>query len=465
MERTQALMMAYYDLNSIRSCLDTLIRENSFTITVAENYSENTESQIKPYLMDMVNSGVIKRYFLFEKNITNNIILSVLKDRTSVINYTPHTLITDGSLSTKDTGWSIKQKELLDRSASILTCAVNIDTSNMPSGQENYFNPVMRSDKETDVIFTGNHMLLFRSNELIDIIKYLDTKSLPYKDSYLHMYCAEHGKSWVRLKSPKFYRHTWDFFSVPNHPYLVEKQRRISNKDIFDHKDMCNYTLHVKDESFHSTEITEDLAKKIKRKIACEYITEYYYGHESVCGEGSTIDSAKDIIAQLPNIFSEFKISSLLDIGCGDFNWMRFIDISNIEYEGWDYNKILIDNNNATYPSLKFLYKDAVESTPDKFDAILCRDVIFHLSFENAIKLINNFKISGSKYLISTSFPDVKVNVDLTDVEKNRELGFRKINLSLPPYNMGEPLYSFVETAPVCGGRIIGVWRISDANK
>jgi hypothetical protein len=50
---------------------------------------------------------------------------------------------------------------------------------------------------------------------------------------------------------------------------------------------------------------------------------------ESVSGPGSTIDQTKILVAELSNLFIAKNIKSLLDIPCGDFNWMQTVDLSN----------------------------------------------------------------------------------------------------------------------------------------
>ena len=43
------------------------------------------------------------------------------------------------------------------------------------------------------------------------------------------------------------------------------------------------------------------------------------------------------------------KITSVLDIPCGDFNWMQKVDLSNIEYIGADIVEELIKKNIEIY--------------------------------------------------------------------------------------------------------------------
>src|SRR5690348_10569339 len=62
-----------------------------------------------------------------------------------------------------------------------------------------------------------------------------------------------------------------------------------------------------------------------------------YFNHrwgdgESVSGTGSKIDQTRTISTCLPEIFRRYNIQHLLDIPCGDFNWMSSVDLSSVQY-------------------------------------------------------------------------------------------------------------------------------------
>lgn len=59
-----------------------------------------------------------------------------------------------------------------------------------------------------------------------------------------------------------------------------------------------------------------------------------WVGISSVSGRGSDFDQAETIIMELPLLFEEFHVTSILDIPCGDFNWMRKINLKNYRYTG-----------------------------------------------------------------------------------------------------------------------------------
>jgi hypothetical protein len=44
---------------------------------------------------------------------------------------------------------------------------------------------------------------------------------------------------------------------------------------------------------------------------------------ESVSGNGSTLDATEGVRRELPRLFAKFHVKSLLDIPCGDCNWIK----------------------------------------------------------------------------------------------------------------------------------------------
>src|SRR5688500_1614611 len=63
---------------------------------------------------------------------------------------------------------------------------------------------------------------------------------------------------------------------------------------------------------------------------------------ESVSGRGSTLARTVNIRKALPELLRSINARSLLDAPCGDFNWMRLVDLGEIRYTGVDVVSELI---------------------------------------------------------------------------------------------------------------------------
>lgn len=79
------------------------------------------------------------------------------------------------------------------------------------------------------------------------------------------------------------------------------------------------------------------------------YKTNKWRGKDSVSGTGSDVHQTKIVSKELPALFNEFGISSMLDIPCGDFHWMKDVDLTDIAYTGADIVSDLIRNNIERY--------------------------------------------------------------------------------------------------------------------
>ncbi len=177
---------------------------------------------------------------------------------------------------------------------------------------------------------------------------------------------------------------------------------------------------------------------------------------ESVSGRGSTLARAATIMAQLPPLLKELRAATLLDVACGDFNWMRQTKLDGIRYIGADVVPDLVARNRRLYggEGRTFVVLDVTKNRLPHADVILCRDCLIHLSFARIHAAVANFKRSGARHLLCTTHTTVRQNVDCPDG------GWRSVNLQLPPFNFPPPLKLIVEDAEL--GKGLGVWRLDE---
>ena len=150
---------------------------------------------------------------------------------------------------------------------------------------------------------------------------------------------------------------------------------------------------------------------------------------ESKSGEGSTLVATDVLRGELVYLLKRYKIKSILDAGCGDYNWMQTMDLQGIDYTGGDAVKSLVESNKKTYPDVKFIDLDITKECPPKADLVLCRDVLGHLTNENVFRALENIYNSGSKYLLTTTLTRWDYNTDPTV-----DGGWRCINLLIRPF-------------------------------
>jgi hypothetical protein len=204
--------------------------------------------------------------------------------------------------------------------------------------------------------------------------------------------------------------------------------------------------------------------KSRKQKFTEIYEKCGFSGEEfPMSGIGSSLDQTEQLRRRLPLLFSEYGITSLVDAPCGDFTWMEHVNLEGVEYHGFDIVRSVVEKNRLRYgrDNIQFDELDIVKQVPLRADLILCRDCLVHLSNGDALKALANFKKSGSRYLLTTTFTDREENTDLVSGR-----GWRTINLNKPPFNLPRPLTLIVEGCTEADGQFgdksLGLWLLKD---
>lgn len=184
------------------------------------------------------------------------------------------------------------------------------------------------------------------------------------------------------------------------------------------------------------------------------YHDNYWGSSESRSGGGSTRRATRPIRKALPKLFRDLQIRSMLDAPCGDYYWMREVDLpAGCNYVGADIVPSLVGQLKREFPGKDFRLLNIVEDEIfDHFDLWLCRDVLFHLPEAACMSILRRASMSDINFFASTSFTFVQENVDVSIG------GFRFINLTKPPFNLPEPMYDFDDFVMPDPPRIIGVW-------
>jgi GR25 family glycosyltransferase involved in LPS biosynthesis/2-polyprenyl-3-methyl-5-hydroxy-6-metoxy-1,4-benzoquinol methylase len=158
---------------------------------------------------------------------------------------------------------------------------------------------------------------------------------------------------------------------------------------------------------------------------------------ESLSGPGSFLKNSKKTIELVNETINKFQIKSILDLGCGDFNWGRYLKLDNVNYIGWDCDQKLINDINNLHgkKNVNFFVKDVVIDDYPDVDMIICRDILFSMKLDIAITVIEKCK-SKCKYFISTTFNDTKQNTGPMKYLDIDNWGFYKINLDIDPFLM-----------------------------
>jgi hypothetical protein len=183
----------------------------------------------------------------------------------------------------------------------------------------------------------------------------------------------------------------------------------------------------------------------------------------SASGPGSSLDATKVVRETIFELFHKYQIQTIADIPCGDFLWFRAMELKDLKYTGFDIVPELITELSEGFPDQQFNIHDATSDLLGTYDLILCRDLLVHLTNEQALRVIDNFKNSGSKYLLATTFVSLQVNVELRVPRIG--VGWRPLNLAIFPFNLGDPLMTINENSSEGRGRYedksLALWKLN----
>ncbi len=190
------------------------------------------------------------------------------------------------------------------------------------------------------------------------------------------------------------------------------------------------------------------------------YLHNKWNHKESFSGATSSLNFTKNLREKLPELLDQYNISTIFDAACGDFNWVKEIPLENRTYIGGDIVQPLVKRNQTKYGSdnISFVYCDITTDPIPQVDLIIFRFTGTNLSHEETLKVLDNFKKSGSQYLLMTTYSSLKKNIPIkTGVRDYR------INLELPPFNFPEPLHFILERKRKSGPGVgMGLWKLDD---
>jgi SAM-dependent methyltransferase len=180
-------------------------------------------------------------------------------------------------------------------------------------------------------------------------------------------------------------------------------------------------------------------------------------GRASKSGVGSDPEQTAVVRAALPGLLRRLDVTSMADVPCGDLTWIRHVDLGLDQYVGIDIVPAMIRalKQAPPIPNAEFHCMDVVNHPVPPVDAVFCRDLLVHLSYDEIWRVLRNLRASGAGWLITTTFPG-RTNFDI------RAGMWRGLNLQAPPFEFPEPEELILESDPDsptgCHDKSLGVW-------
>ena len=181
----------------------------------------------------------------------------------------------------------------------------------------------------------------------------------------------------------------------------------------------------------------------------------FIYQHNA-WGYGSGLGSLPETTLEyryfLEKFIAKHEIRSIVDIGCGDWQFSRYIYWWGASYTGYDVVPSLIEMNNTRFSSenIKFL------QIPDNLDELLAadlyivKDVLQHWPQKNITEFLHSIRDKYKFALITNSItPADNLNKDIRSGE------YRALDLRLAPFNISaEQVFIYTLSCTLPNGKL-----------
>lgn len=158
-------------------------------------------------------------------------------------------------------------------------------------------------------------------------------------------------------------------------------------------------------------------------------------------GEGSLELHTRGYRKFLEEFVRRNHVSSIVDMGCGDWQSSRFINWGDAKYQGYDVVPAVIDSNRDRFAATTVsftLYSGRPSELPPA-DLLIAKDILQHLPDRTIFELLPH--LSRYRYALITNDVDpakLTVNADIAAGEH------RYLDLRLPPFNLdAREVFSF----------------------
>jgi 2-polyprenyl-3-methyl-5-hydroxy-6-metoxy-1,4-benzoquinol methylase len=148
-------------------------------------------------------------------------------------------------------------------------------------------------------------------------------------------------------------------------------------------------------------------------------------------GAGSKLENVKEYVEILQKYIDKPEVKTVLDLGCGDWQFSKFLDLSSVSYLGVDVVESVIESNSTSYSAsnIKFISRDITTYEVPKADLIICKDVLQHLCNKDVVNILVKIITSSKFSLITNDFnPENTENKDIDNGD------YRCLDLTLSPF-------------------------------
>lgn len=169
----------------------------------------------------------------------------------------------------------------------------------------------------------------------------------------------------------------------------------------------------------------------------------------------SSLAETSQLRSDIMTMFKRHNIKSIFDSGCND-SCFGAVMSSEFEYHGGDIAMGLIAEAWEYNPGLDIIVHDCTTDPYPAVDCVFIRDVTIHLTTEDQMRFVQNWKTSNIPWLAVSHNTSIDTNTDL--VYQNNKFGHRETNWQIAPWNWPAPIDSTIEVDSI-EHRQIALWH------
>src|SRR5262245_33559038 len=158
-------------------------------------------------------------------------------------------------------------------------------------------------------------------------------------------------------------------------------------------------------------------------------------------GLGSLPQTTETYRKVLLDFLKRENIRSVVDAGCGDWQFSQLIDWTGINYVGIDVSSVALTNNERyAAPNIKFIVGDIRTLDHPGADLLIMKDVLQHWSNADVLALIPKFARYRFCLITNGTSPAVEAFTN-KDIPAGN---WRPVDLALPPFSVpGQYVHSY----------------------
>lgn len=132
-------------------------------------------------------------------------------------------------------------------------------------------------------------------------------------------------------------------------------------------------------------------------------------------GVGSMREHVQPYVVMLQRFLRDYEIASVVDLGCGDWQFAQLIDWGGVQYLGLDVVEDVVEANRAKFATDSIDFDVARFGKPlPPADLVVCKDVLQHLPLAFVSHYLSEFRKRYEHVLVTNDvYPDEWTNVEI----------------------------------------------------